>query len=284
MANGAANKSHSHQDYIYTKEYFIMFKHISIIFLVSVLFVMSLSSLSFASTFTASADNWINSCSNGSNFNNGANEELRVRSAWWGPGSGEAKNFRSILQFDLAGICDCENIIGATLNMYYYDTKMSDPEGRTYDVHAVTNSWTESGSTWKMRDGVNSPGSEVYWDAYNNGIPTYQPGGSDYDSSVAASAIVPVGFGWMSWDVTDLVKGWACGTIENNGLIVKDSAEFVSNPGSKTSLDAWFYSADYSDPAFRPYIDVQCVPEPSSLAALAAGIPFTLAFARRKRH
>lgn len=260
-----------------------MFRRISLLFFVSVVFVMSLSSLSFASTFKASADNWINSCSNGSNFNNGTNTELRVRSAWWGPGSGEAKNFRSILQFDLAGICDCEDIVSASLNLYYFDSKMSDPVGRTYDVHAITNSWTESGSTWKMRDGVDDPGNEVYWDAYTNGVPAYQPGGADYDSSVAASTTVPAAFGWVSWDITDLVKDWACGTTDNYGLVVKDSAEFDTNPGSKISLDAWFYSADFENTALRPYIDVQCVPEPSSFAALAAGIPFALAFARRKR-
>ncbi|MFQ3548886.1 MAG: DNRLRE domain-containing protein, partial [Armatimonadota bacterium] len=177
----------------------------------------------------ASADNWINSCSSGSFDNNGDFDQIRVRSAWWGPSGGEVKTFRSIMKFDLSSLDPSVPIISATLKLYRYRID-EDPTGRTYDIHALTNSWTEMGSTWNYRDNYDIPGSEVPWDSYTNGNPSYKPGGGDFISTPAASTIVSSEIGWMEWDITSLVNAWLSGDIVNNVLIIKDNDEITTKP------------------------------------------------------
>jgi len=251
-------------------------------------------SCSFLSVATARAatvtlnpvsDNWISSCSSGCTVNNGDMAELRVRTSWWGPsGSQEPKNFRSLLSFDLSSLPEDANLItSATLGLYYFNysgsSGHSDPVGRTIDVHALTRSWTELGSTWQARDDYDQP-APLYWDSYLGGVPAYNPGGGDPNAAIETSAVVPAVFGWMTWDVTDLVSDWVDG-LDNLGLILKDSDEIESSPGGKISYMTRFRSAEFSDtPSLRPYLEVGYVPEPTTAALVGIGL---LAIGRLRR-
>jgi hypothetical protein len=235
-----------------------------------------------------SADNWISSCSSGCTTNNGGMDQLRVRTSWWGPqGSKEPKNFRSMLDFDLADLPgDSGLITDATLGLYYFNYGAAqghtDPAGRTYDVHQVTNSWAEMKSTWQARDDYDQP-SPVYWDGYNAGVPSYQPGGGDFAPIAHASAIVPSSTGnWMTWNVTQLVKDWVDGSADH-GLIIKDSDEIESDPGGgNISYMAQFRSVEFSDPALWPYLEVTYIPEPGALLLLGTGFACLVGCRREK--
>ncbi len=239
-------------------------------------------------TLSPEADNWLSSCSAGCTVNNGAMDQLRVRASWWGPPGGkEPKNFRSVLNFDLSGLPgDSSLITSATLGLYYFSyggaQGHTDPAGRTCNVHRLTNSWTETGSTWQARDGYDQP-TPVYWDACNAGSPSYQPGGGDFVPTAAASAVVPAGTAdWMTWDVTCLVKDWVDGTA-NHGLIIKDSDEIESDPGGgNISYLLMFHSSEFSNTAFRPYLEVNYVPEPSALLLFGTGFAGLVRSWRRK--
>ncbi len=231
------------------------------------------------------ADNWINSCSSGCTVNGGADAEIRVRTSWWGGQTKEPKNFRSLLQFDLASLppaiqADPGLITSATLGLYYWSAPHDDPAGRTYVVHRVTNSWDEMNSTWQARDDYQEA-SPVYWDPFNTGVPAYQPGGGDFASTVYATAAVPHSTDtWMTWNVTGLVREWVAGTHANLGLIVKDASEIEGNPGSgAVSYHARFRSRDYQDTGLRPYLEV--VPEPATIALVGLGT-VALAVSRRR--
>lgn len=238
------------------------------------------------------ADNWISSCSGGCTVNNGAMNELRVRTSWWGT-TPEPKNFRPLLQFDLASLpADEDRITQAALHLYYWNKPHNDPAGRTYNVHRLTNSWDEMNSTWQARDDYNEL-HPVYWQSYVDGMPAYQPGGGDFAPTVYASAVVPGSVNqWMTWDVTDLVKEWVAGTDDNLGLLIKDAVEIESDPGGGTvSYLAHFRSREYADGALRPYLKVtyEIPPIPTvsewgmivmAMLMLTAG---TLVFQRRIR-
>lgn len=231
-------------------------------------------------------DNWISSCSTGCTVNGGADAEIRVRTSWWGGQTKEPKNFRSVLQFDLASLppaiqADPGLITSATLGLYYFSVPHDDPAGRTYIVQRVTNSWDEMNSSWQARDDYQEA-NPVYWDTFNDGAPAYQPGGSDFASTLYATAVVPHSTDtWMTWDVTGLVREWVAGTQANLGLIVKDSSEIEGNPGAgNVSYHARFRSRDYQDTGVRPYLEV--VPEPATIALIGLG---TVAVAvSRRRH
>jgi len=222
----------------------------------------------------ALADNWISSCSSGSLVNNGGQDELRVRSSWWGSaGDREPKNFRSLLSFDLADLPEDEDLITqANLGLYYFDKPDYDPVGHTYEVHRIVNEWDEMNSTWLARDDY-SLENPVYWDSYDAGQPPYQPGGGDFATEVYASAVTPADVGqWMTWDVTELVKEWVGETHDDFGLLIRDSVEIESDPGGGTiSYHARFRSSEFSESEFHPFLEVTYVPEPASLVLMVLG-------------
>jgi hypothetical protein len=70
--------------------------------------------------------------------------------------------------------------------------------------------------------------------------------GGDFDPAVLATAIVPSFTGpmWVDWDVTELVRGWANGTIPNDGVILRtEGGEWNGHR---------FCSSDYPTPELRP--------------------------------
>ncbi|MBN2561663.1 MAG: DNRLRE domain-containing protein [Phycisphaerae bacterium] len=205
-------------------------------------------------TFNPDADNWISSCSSGCTGNNGDDTDVWIRAAsLWG----DVKNFRGLLQFGLSEFpFDGRHICHATLGLYFYDYHWDSPEGRDYTVHRVTSSWEEMESTWRARDDY-STGNPLYWDSYLAGVPSYQPGGGDFQPDESASAVVPAPENWMTWDVTELVREWVDEACANEGLLVKDANEFEEYPGTDIAWGpAHFRSSNYPDDAFWPYLEV----------------------------
>lgn len=153
--------------------------------------------------------------------------------------SGTQSAQRGLFQFDLSSIPAGSTITSATFSAYYYYYYAAglDPTGRTYYLYRNTGNWTETGVTWNT-----------------------QPG---YTTSQGASATMPGSFGWVSWNVKDIVQSWVNGA-PNYGLVMMDGnetqgviklAEFLSreyaNPFDFSS-PAPKLMIDYSPPGSTP--------------------------------
>lgn len=105
------------------------------------------------------------------------------------------------------------------------------------------------------------------WDYLGGGDSPYTDcNGTDHwgGDEVWATAVVPSSFGWMEWDVTALVQGWYAGSFSNNGLLIRDSEEQWHSPclyPDDNKFGAFFYSKEYADANYRPYLEITYVPE-----------------------
>jgi len=135
---------------------------------------------------------------------------------------------RALLQFNLSAIPSTDAVVSAKLLLYLGSA--STGNSTSLSVYQLTRTWT-TGATWNTYDGTNS------WTA---------PGG-DFSGTAAAttSGIAATGV-WYSWSPTALVQGWVSGTIANDGLIVKEPIENLTNVLS-------FNSATAANP---PYLQV----------------------------
>jgi len=111
-------------------------------------------------------------------------------------------------------------VLESYMRMYLRGTSSSTTT--PISAHEVTEAWT-NGATWNTRDGVNS----------------WSPGGA-FEPSAGDTSTDPVTTtaGWKYWYLTQLTQGWADGSIDNNGLLLKQPSENVSNVYSFDSLEA----------------------------------------------
>jgi hypothetical protein len=119
--------------------------------------------------------------------------------------------YRALLQFNLNTLPADAVITNASLKLY------SDGHSGTEDFMIascqVTEDWEEN----------------VYW--------TIMP---DYSIFPESTITVPISqFGWLSWDITSLVQGWANGSIANYGVMLKETGETVYS-------SIYCFSSDYS--------------------------------------
>jgi hypothetical protein len=233
--------------------------------------------------FSPVKDNYINRCSNsGTATNYGGAGKLLVRSF---DGIGctweEPKSVRTIMQFDIPNL-KCE-VSQAVLRLYYFQKLGSlDPAGRTYEIRRLLNDWTEGsgakpilqggtslGSSWENRHNFGE-GLAFPWDSFglahildrwpdtDDSAWPYLGGGdfpyTDYNEvdhwggdEVWATAVVLADFGWMEWDVTELVQAWLAGTFPNHGIVIRDAQEQWHSPGlypEDNKFGTWFYSRE----------------------------------------
>ncbi|MCH7735211.1 MAG: DNRLRE domain-containing protein, partial [Chloroflexi bacterium] len=117
--------------------------------------------------------------------------------AAWGAGGG--KNNRLLADFDVSGIAPGNEILKAELELCATSVPGT---SRTYDIHQVNSTWTETGVTW-------------------NNQPTVVAGASD-------SVVIPAAPGCVLWSIVDDVQLWVVG-VTNNGVRINDSVEGGSN-------------------------------------------------------
>jgi hypothetical protein len=151
----------------------------------------------------------------------------------------EAKNERSLVEFDLSTVPAGSNIRSARLELNAAGT--SSPS-QQLDVHHITAPWTESGVTWSNQ-------------------PTY---------SGTADAFIQGGTlgGWKAWDVTSVVQAWVAGTYPNYGFLVKSNLE------TGTSSNGYIIATREYGGETRPILRVNCTLGPECLMNACA--PSTL--------
>lgn len=170
--------------------------------------------------------------------------------------------FTSILQFDLStyGPINASLITSAyiTLNISGLGISGGPAVGGTVTMSPILNGWRENATD----PGTDPVGS---YTAFYGTVPTIT-----YGSAVASQVVTGAGF--YSWDITDLVKSWANGTLANNGVMIQ-----LSSLGGDVGIS----DVDSDGPAKAPSLTI--VPEPGAISLLGgAGLFFLLR--RRTRY
>lgn len=134
------------------------------------------------------------------------------------------------LQFDFSELPEGAVISAATLNLYYFSL-YGPTAGRTYWAYELTQTdWTETGSTWNKYDGSNA----------------WSTAGGDYIPDDGASLLVPLSYGWMAWDVLNLVKHFQSSHSKIANFLLRDGTE-------NATAASYFYSRNYNtNPTLRP--------------------------------
>ncbi|MBI5566132.1 MAG: DNRLRE domain-containing protein, partial [Chloroflexi bacterium] len=128
------------------------------------------------------ADTWINQALPSNNY--GTDSQLYV-----GRPTGNARN--TLLKFDTSSLPSSVVVISASLELYSEINLLNAPEAVT-DIwaDAVISTWNENTVNWTTRPVTQAMG--------------------DLPKAYAT--------GWLRWDVSNLVRGWYSGTIENYGI------------------------------------------------------------------
>jgi len=152
-------------------------------------------------------------------------------------------NARGILNFDVSDLPAGATISSAKLNLNYYSRAYADPVGLSVDVFKVTrDNWTEAGSTWNKYDGSND------WTAAGGDYVTSNPAGANVN--------MPADYGWIEWEIKDIVEDAIANVSSSVNVIVKFTTE---GTGGK---DAFLASNNYThDTDLRPKLVIEYTAE-----------------------
>jgi len=169
-------------------------------------------------------------------------------------------DFRSLLQFDLSSITiPSAEITSATVTLYCSGLGVSGgpANGGLVTLSPINTAWSESAA--------DSNGAT--WNRFFGPTPTLS-----FDAPAASQTVTGAGF--VTWDVTNLVKQWLSGTRANNGFIIQTAG---------TNMDIGFADTDSNPEVAGSAPRLSVVPEPGSVALIAAA-GGTMCLARRRRH
>lgn len=137
----------------------------------------------------------------------------------------------SLIQFDISAITVVpEAIVSANLEMHLLGS--GEDNVVKVDLIRLKNEWVEDEVNYSERK------SGVAWDANTDVEPM----------PVASTSVSESVIDWVSWDVTDLVIGWASDSYENHGVDV--FGQFFKNNKIE------FASSKHSDASKRPRLKV----------------------------
>ena len=159
------------------------------------------------------------------------NGELQVTSYSGGNG-------RTLLRFDFSELPEGATISSATLSLRYYN-KVGTLSGRTYGAYRITQTgWVENQATWL---------------SYATGS-AWASAGGDFTTDNGATVEMPGSYGWVDWDVTELIQWFQENASEVVNLIIKDGTE-----GDETGAIGYFYSTEVTggDDANRPKLAIE---------------------------
>lgn len=142
-----------------------------------------------------------------------------------GAGKGRTDTWRAYLEFNLSSIPENAMLTVASLGLYYYGT----PDGEIaapIGAYRVEEAWNETGVTWNSQpDCASTP-------EYTRIVP------GPLTSSV------------LYWDISDLVRSWWDGSVQNYGVMLRDTDE--------STTESWkvFYSSEWENDFQRPKLTV----------------------------
>lgn len=203
-------------------------------------FVLGSSGIAAADqTFIIQADQdaWVNEANPTANYGNNTYMSVKDR-------SGLAEAYLRFSQAELNALGGLP-ITSASLGLYQYQGTNSPGDG--IHAHRVTSAWDEAIVSWDSR-------------------PAYDAASvSNLGLSGDANTV-----GWREWSgLESVVSGWSStgGTAAGNfGLALENNRDMAEG-----ELYARFYSSEYSNAAFRPYLKVTAAPEPVSMVLFGLG-------------
>lgn len=158
-----------------------------------------------------------------------------------------ASAYRGLITFNASSLPVGAEITSATLSLYYYN-KITDPNGRAVVIYKLRrNDWEEG-----TQDGALGDSS---WSQYKSGV-DWTAGGAgdttnDIDTSLTASTNYPASYGWVDWDVKDIVED----AIANVSGIVNMRLSFGTESGN---YYAYNYPRHYTgNTALRPKLTIE---------------------------
>lgn len=151
--------------------------------------------------------------------NQGAAPSCGVNSSTCNPCSGIG-----YVQFSTAGM-PATNIAKAEIQLYvgvWHSTcGWPYPEDPVFGMRKVTGSWDEMALDWNVQPAFDAAAIASY-------------------TFTGVAGVTPItDYRWVSFDITDLYKGWAGGTVPNYGVRLSHDNPFCMNCDS-----AWFFSSD----------------------------------------
>ncbi len=149
-----------------------------------------------------------------------------------------------LIKFDLSAYTGL-TVSSATLKLYYWHGISDDGQPKEVYANRILESWDEDTVSW------------------NNGRPSFTSDGRSTQSVGSGD------FGWVEWDVADMINYWLAGTYDNYGFMLTMEYYFRNSKE--------FYSSDYTDdPSLRPQlildINDSAIPEPLSIIMIGLGI------------
>lgn len=180
----------------------------------------------------ADQDAWVNEANPTANY--GSNTYMSVKDR-----SGLAEAYIRFSQEELGALAG-KPVTSASMFLYQYQGTNS--PGDSLIAHRITSSWDEANVSWDTR-------------------PAYDP--------VPATALNITGetntSGWREWPgLETVVRQWQ--GDGNFGLALENDRDMADG-----ELYARFYSSEYSNVAFRPYLKVTAAPEPMSMLLFGIG-------------
>ncbi|HEY64438.1 MAG TPA: DNRLRE domain-containing protein, partial [Caldilineae bacterium] len=140
-----------------------------------------------------------------------------------------------LLRFDLSSIPTYAPVQKATLHLYRFLRTNGNP--MTLEAYAMKRPWWENQADWQVA---------------RSGVPWGQPGANDTQtdrgSVPVASVPLPAENGWVTLDVTDLVREWVRNPLVNYGLQLRGRSD------AKVEYD--FYSSEATAAELRPLLVV----------------------------
>ena len=182
---------------------------------------------------------------------------------WW-------SGAHALVKFDLSGVAGS---MAASATLTLNVAQVGDLGDCTVWQIGPTD-WNTSATEMKY-DGTNP------WPNYA-GLPPWGYDGQSGSAVLPATAVTKniTGVGSYSWDVTSIVNNWLGGAT-NSGLLIGTWQLVYGAPGWNAP-DVYFSTMEAAAEV-RPILEIDVVPEPSSLAALAVGGLGLVGFSLRRR-
>ena len=173
---------------------------------------------------------------NGDEDNLGNYELLLVGNNW------ASYTNRSLIKFNLAnlGLTPRDKIITASLKLYLSSLRNYDT--RNVNLHKILVPWEEMTSCWSRP----YTGADIWNGCAQN----------DFFASAEPTTYIPLldELEWHAWSgdsMTALVQNWISNPANNHGVLIKMAYDGGSDPKIFR-----FLSSEYSDPAYRPYLEI----------------------------